>query len=60
MVRPWNPRMAETIPLRPVARRANLRAASTASAPELHRKARVSPGGAMETSLSSSSARRSL
>src|SRR3972149_4913657 len=39
-VRPWNDRRAATRPGRPVADRANLRAASTASAPELLRNVR--------------------
>nr|HID12289.1 thiamine ABC transporter substrate-binding protein [Anaerolineae bacterium] len=60
IVRPWKPRMAATIFLRPVTRRAILRAPSTASVPELQRNARSSPGGVISASFASSSARRSL
>ena len=59
-VRPWKPRMAETIPVRPVVRRANLIAASTASAPELQRKPRERPGGATAANFFRSRARTSL
>ena len=44
-LRPWNERMAATNFFRPVAARANLRAASTASVPELVGKTRVSGSG---------------
>jgi hypothetical protein len=38
-VLPWYEPTVETIPARPVAIRANFKAASTASVPELHRNA---------------------
>ena len=44
IVRPWKPRMAATISVRPVSSRANLTAASTASVPELHKKTRTHAG----------------
>ena len=45
---------------RPVATRANLIAASTASAPEFERKQRVKPAGAISAISLRSSARTSL
>src|SRR5213080_3258625 len=51
IVRPWNPRIAATIPGRPVAARANLIAASTASEPELLRKTRFRFRGATESNF---------
>jgi hypothetical protein len=44
-VRPWNPRIAATTFGRPVADRANLIAASTASVPEFERNTRWRDGG---------------
>ncbi len=55
-----HPRTVATTPVRPVLRRANLSAPSTASAPELHRKTRSRPGGAISASLASTCARWSL
>ena len=47
IVRPWKPRMAHTNSCLPVAKRANLMAASMVSVPELHRKARLRLPGVM-------------
>ena len=52
--------MAATTPLRPVVLRANLRAASVLSVPELQRKTRFKPSGARLTSVSISCPRWSL
>ena len=54
IVRPWNPLSAAIILVRPVSR-ANLNAASLASAPELHRNTR----SAKREAVTSSSANRS-
>ena len=60
IVRPWNPRIAQTNRRRPVACIASLMAASLASVPELQRNARETPGGVMDASFSRSRARTSL
>ncbi len=60
MVRPWKPRIVEMTLVRWVIKRANLSAASTASVPELHKKARSKPGGATRTSSASRCARTLL
>ena len=60
MVRPWNPRMVAMMPGLPVDIRANLMAASIDSAPELHKKTRSNPSGAISASLDMASARLSL
>ena len=55
-VLPWNPPIVEMMRLRPVATLANLRAASTASVPELLKKVYCSPVGAMLVSSAARSA----
>ena len=52
-VRPWNEPSRATIPGRPVALRAHLSAASTASAPELQKNADAPPKRAESRSASS-------
>ena len=53
---PWYPPIVEMMRLRPVAILANLRAASTASVPELLKKVYSSPAGAISASSAARSA----